>query len=141
LLWVLVPRVGTEIFPAVETPQFQIRMRAPTGTRVERTEVMALKAMDVIKSAVGGENVAITTGYIGVQPASYPIHTIFLFTSGQHEAVLLVALKPAAPLKGEARKEELRRRLHAALPDATFSFEAGDIIGRVISFGSATPIE
>ena len=57
-------------------------MRAPTGTRVERTEVMALKAVDVIKKDVRGpENVDITTAYIGVQPASYPVNTIFLFTS------------------------------------------------------------
>ncbi len=141
LLWVVYPRVGAEIFPAVETPQFQIRMRAPTGTRVERTEVMALKAMDTIKNEVGPENVDITTDYIGVQPASYPVNTIFLFTSGQHEAVLRVALKPAAPKRGPALREELRAKLHEAIPEATFSFEAGDIITQVMSFGSPTPIE
>ena len=141
LLFVLYPRVGTEIFPAVDTPQFQLRMRAPTGTRVERTEVMALKAMDVIKNDVGPENVDITTDYIGVQPASYPVNTIFLFTSGQHEAVLRVALKPGATKRGAALQEELRAKLHEALPDAAFSFEAGDIITQVMSFGSPTPIE
>jgi multidrug efflux pump subunit AcrB len=141
LLYVLYPRVGTEIFPAVETPQFQLRMRAPTGTRVERTEVMALKAMDVIKNDVGPENVDITTDYVGVQPASYPVNTIFLFTSGQHEAVLRVALKANAPKRGEGLQEELRAKLHEAIPDAQFSFEAGDIITQVMSFGSPTPIE
>ena len=141
LLYVLYPHVGTEIFPTVETPQFQLRMRAPTGTRVERTEVMALKAMDVIKNDVGPENVDITTDYVGVQPASYPVNTIFLFTSGEHEAVLRVALKADAPKRGEALQEELRARLHEALPNAQFSFEAGDIITQVMSFGSPTPIE
>jgi multidrug efflux pump subunit AcrB len=141
LLYVLYPRVGTEVFPAVDAPQFQLRMRAPTGTRVERTELMALKAVDAIKNDVGPENVDITTGYIGVQPASYPVNTIFLFTSGQHEAVLRVALKPGAPKRGAALQEELRAKLHEAVPDAAFSFEAGDIITQVMSFGSPTPIE
>jgi multidrug efflux pump subunit AcrB len=141
LLYVLYPRVGTEIFPTVETPQFQLRMRAPAGTRVERTEVMALKAMDVIKNDVGPEHVDITTDYVGVQPASYPVNTIFLFTSGQHEAVLRVALKPDTPKRGAALQEELRAKLHEAIPDAQFSFEAGDIITQVMSFGSPTPIE
>ena len=141
LLYVLYPRVGTEIFPTVETPQFQLRMRAPTGTRVERTEVMTLKAMDVIKNDVGPENVDITTDYVGVQPASYPVNTIFLFTSGQHEAVLRVALKADSPKRGAALQEELRAKLHQAIPDAQFSFEAGDIITQVMSFGSPTPIE
>jgi len=141
LLFVLYPLIGTEAFPAIDAPQFQMRMRAPTGTRVERTEVMALKAVDVIKNDVGPQNVDITTGYIGVQPASYPVNTIFLFTSGQHEAVLRVALKSGATKRGAALQEELRAKLHEALPDAAFSFEAGDIITQVMSFGSPTPIE
>jgi multidrug efflux pump subunit AcrB len=97
--------------------------------------------MDVINNAVGHENIDITTGYIGVQPPSYPVNTIFLFTSGQHEAVLRVALKPQAPKRGPALQEELRAKLHQAMPDATFSFEAADIITQVMSFGSPTPIE
>jgi multidrug efflux pump subunit AcrB len=86
-IYLLYPRIGTEIFPAVEAKQIQLRLRAPTGTRIGRTEVIALKAIDVIKQAVGPDNVQITTGFIGVQPPSYPINTIFLFTSGQQEAV------------------------------------------------------
>src|SRR5206468_6159265 len=108
---ILLPTIGTEIFPQVESKQIQLRLRAPTGTRVERTELIALKAMDVIKQQVGPENVDITTGFIGVQPPSYPINTIFLFTSGQHEAVLGVALKPTAPPVTDEMKEELRRKL------------------------------
>ena len=34
-------RIGTEIFPRVDTGQLQMRIKAPAGTRVERTEVMA----------------------------------------------------------------------------------------------------
>ena len=45
--------------------KFQLRLRAPTGTRVERTEVIALKALDAIKAEAGGDNVAITLGFVG----------------------------------------------------------------------------
>ena len=141
LLYLAAPRLATEIFPASDTTQFQLRLRAPTGTRIERTEGIALRALDVIRQEAGAENVQITTGFIGVQPASYPINTIYLFTSGPHEAVLKVALKPGAPVRGEELKERLRRRLREALPDTAFSFEAGDIVGQVMSFGSPTPIE
>jgi multidrug efflux pump subunit AcrB len=140
-IYLLFPRIGAEIFPKVEARQLQLRLRAPTGTRIERTEVMALKAMDVIKEAVGPDNVQITTGFIGVQPPSYPINTIFLFTSGQHESVLGVALKPAAPTVNDALKETLRHKLKSALPNVSISFEAADIISQVMSFGSPTPIE
>src|SRR5881296_418880 len=47
LIYILFPRIGTEVFPAVETRQLQLRLRAPTGTRLERTELIEMKAMDV----------------------------------------------------------------------------------------------
>jgi multidrug efflux pump subunit AcrB len=138
---IVFPRIGTEIFPRVDTHQLQVRLRAPTGTRLERTEVIALKAMDVIREAVGPKNVDITTSFIGVQTPNYPINTIYLFASGQHEAVLGVALKPTAPPVTDALKEDLRRDLKNALPSVAVSFEAADIISQAMSFGSPTPIE
>ncbi|PYR54182.1 MAG: acriflavin resistance protein, partial [Acidobacteria bacterium] len=138
---ILFPRIGTEIFPKVETKQIQLRLRAPTGTRLERTELIELKAMDVIKDLVGPKNVEITTGFIGVQTPNYPINTIYLFASGQHEAVIGVSLKPSAPPVTEELKEQLRHELKKALPDVAVSFEAADIISQVMSFGSPTPIE
>jgi multidrug efflux pump subunit AcrB len=141
LLWLLLPKIGTEIFPTVDAGQFQLRLFAPTGTRIERTERLTLQAMDLIRDTVGPRNVSITTSFIGVQPASYPINTIYLWTSGPHEAVLLVALKPEATLRGEALKEELRARFVKRMPEVQISFEAGDIVARVMSFGSNTPVE
>jgi multidrug efflux pump subunit AcrB len=140
-LYLLAPRLATEIFPTVDAGMLQLRMRAPTGTRIERTEVMELKALDVIRQEIGPENVQITAAFIGVQPPSYPVNTIYLFTSGPQEAVMQVALRPSATLRGEELKERLRHKLAEALPGVTFSFEAGDIISQVMSFGSPTPIE
>jgi multidrug efflux pump subunit AcrB len=141
LIWLLLPHAGTEIFPRVDTRQLQLRLRAPTGTRLERTELMALKATDLVKELVGPANVEITTGFIGVPSPSYPINTIYLFSSGQHEAVLGISLKPSAPFVTEDLKEAVRQRLKQELPDVAVSFEAGDIISQVMSFGSPTPIE
>ena len=138
---VLLPHLGTEIFPAIESRQLQLRLRAPAGTRLERTELIEMRAMNEIKRLVGPANVEITTGFIGVQPPSYPINTIYLFASGQHEAVLGVSLKPEAPPVTEALRERIRDGLKHVLPNVTVSFEAADIISQVMSFGSPTPIE
>src|SRR5207244_8310852 len=67
LIYILFPRIGTEVFPEVETKQLQLRLRAPTGTRLERTELIEMKAMDVVKNLVGPNNVEITTAFIGLQ--------------------------------------------------------------------------
>jgi len=140
-IYVLFPQLGTQVFPDIESRQIQVRLRAPTGTRLERTELVALKAIDVIKNEVGPKNVEITTSFIGVQTPNYPINTIYLFASGQHEAVLGVSLKPDAPPVTEGLREQLRADLKKALPNVTVSFEAADVIGQVMSFGSPTPVE
>jgi multidrug efflux pump subunit AcrB len=141
LLSTMFPMLGTEIFPTTDPGQFQLRLRAPTGTRIERTEMITLQALDTIHRVTGEDAIDISTAFIGVQPPSYPINTIHLWTSGPHEAVLKVALKPAARLRSEELKEKLRIELPKVLPGTTLSFEAGDIIGQVMSFGSPTPVE
>ena len=141
ILLLFAPQVGTELFPSVDAGQFQLRMRAPAGTRVERTELQALQVMDVIKQVAGVENIAVTTAFIGVHPSSYPINLIHLWTSGPHEAVIRVGLKPSATLRGTELREKLRHALTKELPCCQFTFEAGDIVSQVMSFGSATPIE
>ncbi len=140
-IWVLAGRLGMEMFPGVDTGQFQLRVRAPDGTRIERTEVLAQQVLDVIKEEVGPDNVAITQGFVGVQPASYPVNTVHLWTSGPHEAVLLVALKRGTGLSVEAVKERLRDKLPKRFPGTKYLFEAGDIIGQVMNMGSPTAIE
>jgi multidrug efflux pump subunit AcrB len=70
--------LGTDIFPAVNTGFLQLRLRAPVGTRVERTEIVALQVLDAIREEAGPNNVAITLDFTGVQPASYPVNTIHL---------------------------------------------------------------
>ncbi len=141
ILFVGGARLGTEMFPTVDTGQFQLRFRSPIGTRVERTEMAALQILEAIRDEVGANNVDITLGFVGTQPSSYPVNTIHLWTSGPHEGVLLVSLKPTARVKGAELKERLRKKLPALLPGAAFSFEAGDIVSQVMSFGSPTPIE
>lgn len=133
--------VGRELFPALGVKQFQLRVRAPAGTKFESTEMLTIDVLDEISRAAGPGNVEMTLGYVGVQPSSYPINTIFLWTGGSHEGVLQVSLRPEAGLALETFEEELRRRFAAKFPAAQFSFEPGDVVGRIMNFGSPTPIE
>ena len=156
-------QLGREIFPAVDTGQFLLRLRAPTGTRIERTEEIARKALDLIAEAVGSDQVEATVGYVGVTPPSFPNQSVYLWTRGPEEAVLRVALKHESGVRIEALKSQLRRELPHKLgswleakyqnegltpPEAArrrqallFSFEPADIVNEVMSFGSPTPVE
>ncbi len=177
LRWILVPAyvvvalaatllvgavLGMEIFPQVDAGQFQFRLRAPDGTRIEQTEAITREALDFIADKVGQDNIAITLGYIGVVPSSYPINAVYLWMGGPEEAVMRVALK-----RGVVRVEDLKRQLRDELPEhlrawvkrrwiadgvpeyqaeqqarkVRLSFEPADIVNEVMSFGSPTPIE
>jgi multidrug efflux pump subunit AcrB len=135
------PHLGTEIFPKVDAGQFQLRMHAATGSRIEHTEALTQQALELIKSEVGAKNVAITLAFVGVQAPSYPINTIHLWTGGPEETVVQIQLKHDAGIPIEALKERLRRKLAAQMPEVRCSFEPSDIVSRVMSFGSPTPIE
>jgi len=144
LIYALGPRLGTEIFPKSKASILRVRLRAPSGTRVEETERIVLRALNVIQREAGADNVEITSDFVGVVPSSYPVDLIHLFTSGPQEAIIQVALNSKAA-KDEIRRdllpERLRKSLRSELPACQFSFEPGDIVGQVMSFGSATPVE
>jgi multidrug efflux pump subunit AcrB len=133
--------LGREIFPPSGVKAFQLRFRAPAGTKFEATEELGREVLDVIRETVGPTGVDITLGYVGVQPSSYPINTIFLWTGGSHEGVLQVALQPNVAMSSEEVHERLRTAFAERFPDAQFSFEPGDIVSRIMNFSAPTPVE
>ena len=135
------PQLGREIFPQVPGNQFELRLRAPTGTRIEVTEQLALKALGEIKRLAEPENVQITIGYVGSYAPSYPVNLVYLWTSGPQDAVLRVQLKNSAHINVTHLQDRLRETLPQMLPDSAFSFESGDIVSQIMDFGSPTPIE
>ena len=133
--------LGLEIFPRVDAGRFQLRIKAPTGTRIEKTEQIAVAALDAVKQEVGERATEISVGYVGVIPSSYPINAIYQWTGGPEEALLRVALKEGSGVDVEALKLRLRERLTATMPGVRFSFEPADIVSDVMSFGSPTPVD
>ena len=133
--------VAIELFPSVDTGEFKMRIRAPVGTRVERTEEIVRGLLETIGAEVGKSNIDTTLAFVGAQPASYPINTIYLWTSGPHEAVMTVALKKSAGVKVAELKEKLRKEIVQKFVDLSISFEPGDLVGQVTNLGAQTPVE
>jgi multidrug efflux pump subunit AcrB len=135
-------QLGTEIFPRVDAGQLQLRLRAPPGMRVEGTETIALRVLDIIKEEAGGaDQVEVSLGLVGVHAPNYPINLVYRWNGGSHEGVLQVQFKAHSGLRMEDLKEQLRARFARELPTVSFSFEPSDIVTRVMSMGSPTPIE
>ncbi len=141
LLVVVVPTLKTEIFPMGNPSSFQLRLAAPAGTRMEITERYTQKALQIISDEVGEKNLDISISYVGTQPPNFAVSNIYIWTSGPQEAVVLVSLKHGADIQISELKEKLRSKLYKALPDVSVSFEAGDIVNKIMNLGAPTPIQ
>jgi multidrug efflux pump subunit AcrB len=130
----------TELFPAASGDRFQIRLRAPDGTRLERTEELTLGVLAAVKEEAGPDGVEITLANIGTTPANAPVSAIFVWNDGPHEAILLVSLRPDRKRSLTAFEEALRAKLAARFPALQLSFEAGDVISQVLNTGSPNPV-
>lgn len=132
--------IGQDVFPKVNSTQFQLRLRAPDGTRLERTEEKAVKVLHEVENMVGQEHIGISSMYVGTHPSLFSVNPIYLFMAGPHEAVLQVSLKDYHADMDDF-KDELRARIKKAVPDMKVSFEPIELTDKVLSQGSPTPIE
>lgn len=137
----LLGQIGKDVLPKVNGSQFQVRLRAPEGTRMERTEEKTLKTIDIIKKIVGPHNVSVTSAYVGQHPALFSVNPIYLFMAGPQEAVLQVGLNEEFHTNLDELKEKIRQEVKQAIPDLTMSFEPIELTDKILSQGSPTPIE
>jgi len=137
---VLLNVIGQDVFPKTNSEQFQMRLRAPDGTRLERTEEKAILALKELEKMVGKEHISISSVYVGQHPSLFSVSPIYLFTAGPHEAVFQVALKEYEA-DMDVFKDDFRKRIKKILPDVKISFEPIELTDKVLSQGSPTPIE
>jgi multidrug efflux pump subunit AcrB len=139
---VLVPASGlrTELFPRVDAGQMQIKVRAPAGTRLERTEEIVRKVDAALREEAGAGFVELTLANIGNPAWNFPVNGVFVWNAGPHEALLLASLRRGRRPSIAAIEARLRERLAGELPGVKLSFEAGDIVSQVLNFGAPTPI-
>ncbi len=141
LVAILFSHIGRDVLPKVNAGQFQVRLRAPDGTRLERTEEKTIKALQILEGLVGAENISVTSAFVGQHPGQFSTSPIYLFMAGPQEAVLQVALKDTYKEKLDDLKERFRQKMKEAMPDTRLSFEPIELTDKVLSQGSPTPIE
>jgi multidrug efflux pump subunit AcrB len=134
--------IGRDILPKVNGGTFQVRLRAPDGTRLERTEAMTIKALHVLEKMVGKENIAVTSCFVGQHPGQFSTSPIYLFMAGPQEAVMQVNLAEDYKVGNlDDFKDRFRAEMKKALPNIMMSFEPIELTDKILSQGSPTPIE
>lgn len=131
---------GKDVLPNVNSSQFQVRITAPEGTRIEKTEEKVKAVLQQLNNLIGKDKIAISSAYIGLHPSSFAVSPIYLYNAGPHEALLQVALKD---FKGnsDVLKDEIRAHLKKTMPELKLSFEPIELTEKILSQGANTAIE
>ena len=109
-------------------------MRAPAGTRIEKTEQIFQAVEDKIRAVIPENERALIVDNIGLPARTYNYAFADGTAIGVNDGVILVALKEGhAPTADYVRK--LREVLPAAFPEDIFYFQAADMVTQILNFG------
>lgn len=134
--------IGTDILPASNIGDIQLRIAAPQGTRLEKAEKYLKDVTLLIRKELPDNAVKISSGYVGLQPSSTAINPIFLFTSGSHESVLQLSIDQELYSGSvEDLKESLRKVINNRYPELDLTFEPMEMVEKIMSQGANTPIQ
>jgi multidrug efflux pump subunit AcrB len=139
--WLLLSHIGHDELPKSNAGQFQVRLRAPDGTRIERSEEYMLKTLRILDTLVGHDNIGVTSAMVGIHGSQYSTDPVYLFMAGPQEGVLQASLKEGFKVNMDDLKERFREKLAADMPWLKVSFEPIELTDKILSQGSPTPIE
>src|SRR5206468_6197383 len=136
----LLPFVGRDFFPEVDTGQFRLHVRAPAGTRIEETEQVFADVEAAIRRIIPRDEIVSVIDNIG-QPQ--PINLAFTdsVTLGSSDGEILVSLNPERHQPTARWTKTLRETLPREFPGVTFFFQPPDIVSQILNFGLPSPID
>ncbi|HEY2380444.1 MAG TPA: efflux RND transporter permease subunit [Terriglobia bacterium] len=136
----LLPWVGEDFFPAVDSGQLKLHLRAPTGTRIEETAALCDRVDEVIRRAIPGRELGSVIDNIGLPNSGLNLSYSISAPIGSEDADILVSLnenhRPT-----EEYVHDLREKLNDAFPGVMFYFLPADIVSQILNFGLPAPID
>jgi multidrug efflux pump subunit AcrB len=136
----LVPWLGQDFFPGVDTGQIKLHMRTPTGTRIEETARVADLVEASIRQDIPEREMDGILDNIGL-PYS-PINLTYSNSApiGAEDADILVTLRENHR-PTDTYVEALAERLPREFPEVTFAFLPADMVSQILNFGLPAPID
>ncbi|WP_397571574.1 efflux RND transporter permease subunit [Schlesneria sp. T3-172] len=133
------PRLGREFFPEVDAGAFEFTVRAPTGTRIEETELAVEKVEHLIREVIPEHDLQMVVAQIGVTP---DISAAYTPNAGPMDALVKVQLNQHHKHTAQHYVRELRHAFatHAEFAQLEFSFDAGGMVRSALNEGKSTPI-
>ncbi|HTC38988.1 MAG TPA: efflux RND transporter permease subunit, partial [Steroidobacteraceae bacterium] len=136
----LFPLLGRDFFPQVDAGQMRLHVRAPPGTRLERTQQYFADVEGEIRRLIGNDQINVMLDNIGLPYSGINIALSDSATVGPMDGEILISLnekhQPTAQIIAK-----LRRALPAHFAQLQFFFQPADIVDQVLNFGQPAPID
>jgi len=138
--FILVPWVGEDFFPTVDSGQFKLHVRARTGTRIEETARICDLIENSIRQQIPASEMESVIDNIGIPYSGINLSYSSSAPIGPADADILVNLKSGhRPTDDYVHK--LRLSLTKEFPGVEFSFLPADIVSEILNFGLPSPID
>ena len=134
----LFPLLGVAFFPRSDAGQFEISMKAQSGTRIEVTNQEVAQVEQLVRQVVQPADLKLIVSNIGVIPGFSSIYTS---NSGPHTATVLVALHEHHKIGSYEYMDRMRRILRDRMPNISAYFQSGGLQDAVLNQGLPAPID
>ena len=138
--FLLIPFLGRNFFPSVDSGQISLHVRAPLGTRIEQTAAQFDHIEQAIRQVVPPDQLQSIVDNIGLPFSGLNLAYSNTGSIGPQDGDILVSLNEKHGPTADFVKA-LRERLPQAFPGTTFSFLPADIISQILNFGAPAPID
>lgn len=139
--FVLLPFIGRDFFPSVDSAQIRLHVRALPGTRIETTRVVFSQVEDQIRRVIPPDQLDHIIDTIGLSTETVAQAFGDGATIGSADGEILIALNENHHASGRMYVKQLRSRLEKQFPDLTFFFQPADIVTQILNFGLPAPID
>jgi len=133
--------IGRDFFPVVDSGQMRLHARAPSGTRIEETEVVFSNIEREIRDIIPPNEIRNIIDNIGIPNGGFNLAFGDSPTIGVSDGDILISLDPENHGPTAEYTDRLRKRLHEKFPDVTLFFEAANITNQILNFGLPAPID
>jgi len=140
LSFLLAPFLGRNFFPAVDSGQILMHVRAQPGTRIEETARLFEFVEQTVRKQIPPAEIDNIVDNIGLPFSGINMAYQNTGTIGPGDGDALISLKEGhAPTDAYVKK--LRTVLPRQFPGATFSFLPADIVSQILNFGLPAPLD
>ena len=132
--------LGRDLFPLVDTGEIKLHLRAPSGTRVERTAIIADEVQTVIRKVIPEKDLAGILDNVGLPNSGINLSYSSSGTIGAFDADIMIKLKPGHR-PSEYYMEALLPELRKNFPDVEFFYQPADLVTQILNFGIPAAID